>query len=98
MFGAMQSIAAVLVGRSPKWPRVRKAHLATRPKCVACGHKASQVHHVVSVKKDRTRELDPTNLASVCKWCHFAIGHRCDWSDLNELFWETVAVISQQRG
>lgn len=67
--------------RSGKWPRVRKEHLATNPTCAACGRgKKLEVHHIVPVHVDPSRELDPTNLMTLCEKgpgmnCHLFVGH-----------------------
>lgn len=72
--------------RSPKWPAVRAAHLAKEPACVACGASGKgtslEVHHVVPFSVDRSRELDPGNLITLCVKggrlacnCHLTFGH-----------------------
>lgn len=72
---------AKLVERSPKWPAARRRHLKAHPSCAACGaRKGLQVHHVVPFARKPSRELDPTNLVTLCEYvggweCHQAIGH-----------------------
>lgn len=72
--------------RSPHWPKVRAAHLVKEPACVACGASgggvALEVHHVVPFHLDRAKELDPTNLITLCVKggrlacnCHLTFGH-----------------------
>lgn len=66
------------VGRSGKWARVRATHLATQPECQACGKRDSsvEVHHIVPVSVDASRELDPDNLLTLCgDPCHLVHGH-----------------------
>ena len=72
------------VRRSPKWGAVRQAHLGVEPVCQACrGEKRLEVHHVIPVHVDPTRELDPRNLLTLCeapgRHCHLIFGHAYDW-------------------
>lgn len=68
--------------RSPRWPKVRLAHLSMFPQCEACGGTNDlQVHHVKAFHCDERLELDPSNLITLCTDgpcnlnCHFVIGH-----------------------
>lgn len=76
--------------RSSKWPAVRDAYLVLHPACEACGSRDDlDVHHVKPFHIDPTRELDPTNLITLCssdrtpdngaesRNCHLHIGHKC---------------------
>jgi 5-methylcytosine-specific restriction protein A len=70
--------------RSPKWPAVRRAWLRLHPACEVCGTtRALDVHHVVPFWQDRSRELDPTNLISLCRQHHFTFAHYEDWRLFN---------------
>ena len=75
--------ARVTGRRSPRWPSLRRRHLAANPRCAACGRAdAPEVHHLVPVQKAPERELDPTNLITLCggkRNCHFAVGHGWNW-------------------
>ena len=75
-----------MYGRSPKWRSVRNQHVEDNPTCAACGRKTDlQVHHIVPYHVDPSRELDPTNLITLCgKHCHFVFGHLMDWKSWNE--------------
>lgn len=86
----LNSCVAVILGRSWRWPPLRREHLRQNPKCVWCRKKATTVHHVNPVARFPEQELNPDNLASMCKRCHFVIGHMCNWNDYNKRFWETV--------
>lgn len=65
--------------RSPDWDKVRDAHLALHPTCAACGGSSSlQVHHIVPYHIEVSRELDPSNLITLCMGkhdCHLHVGH-----------------------
>lgn len=66
--------------RSSKWPRVRKKHLKEYPSCASCGKRkriGMQVHHIVPFSVDPSKELDPTNLLTLCdnSRCHLDKGH-----------------------
>lgn len=70
--------------RSGKWSSVRKDHLNTQPHCQSCGnYKNLQVHHIIPVSVDKNKELDPENLITLCKTCHFVFGHLMDWNSWN---------------
>ena len=65
--------------RSPQWDTVRDAHLSLHPTCAACGGTESlQVHHIVPFHVEASRELDPSNLITLCmgeRDCHLHVGH-----------------------
>jgi len=71
------------ITRSPEWPAVRRKWLKLHPTCAACGRKVKmEVHHIIPLHIDRTRELDTTNFISLCEnettaplLCHFNVGH-----------------------
>ena len=75
--------AKVTGRRSPQWPRVRRLHLASHPRCAACGRTNSpEVHHLEPVQIAPERELDATNLITLCggsRNCHLAVGHGWNW-------------------
>jgi len=85
MFGWIRRQADNLFGRSGAWPRVRREHLAREPACYACGRsKQLEVHHVVPYHEDPERELDPSNLVTLCADpCHFVHGHLMNWKHSN---------------
>lgn len=78
----LQSQDEVPVGgasRSSKWPRVRAEHLSKYPACEACGKTDGlHVHHIVPFSVEPASELSPENLWTLCKDCHFRIGHDPD--------------------
>ena len=65
---------------------MRKEHLKKQPCCQACGSdRKPEVHHIVPVHLDPSRELDPSNLITLCdKWCHFVFGHLLDYRSWNK--------------
>lgn len=82
---------ALLSGRDPRWPALRRAHLAKYPGCAACGNTRSvEVHHVEPVSVKPSRELDPENLLTLCTDgpggmnCHLVIGHCGRWDRWND--------------
>lgn len=72
--------------RSPKWSSVRKEHLNSQPICAACGRsKKLEVHHIEPVHLNPDRELDPSNLITLCDDpCHFIFGHLLDYKSWNK--------------
>lgn len=79
--------------RSTDWPRLHAQWLKDHPTCAACGGKKGvEVHHKVPVHVDRTQELDPKNLITLCEvpkngnaadTCHLQIGHLGNWFNWN---------------
>jgi 5-methylcytosine-specific restriction endonuclease McrA len=71
--------------RAGCWPRVRRLHLEKYPECAACGRtELVDVHHVIPVSKDKTKECDPENLLTLCHDpCHLVHGHLMDWRRSN---------------
>jgi 5-methylcytosine-specific restriction protein A len=55
-------------GYGPQWQATRAEYLAHNPMCAVCGEKATQVHHVVSLRAGGTNEW--SNLQSLCHSCH----------------------------
>jgi 5-methylcytosine-specific restriction endonuclease McrA len=91
------SALAVMQGRSSRWPAVRKAHLRAFPACAACGTRHRlEVHHrlPVSWPGGKARELDPTNLLTLCEGCHLLVGHLADFRSAN---WDVVADAAEWR-
>ena len=82
----MLSLFSILSNRSNQWSKVRAEHLKKQPICQACGSKKDlDVHHIEPVSVNPNRELDPSNLITLCsKYCHLAIGHLMDTKSWNE--------------
>jgi len=80
--------------RSSKWPKIRAKHLEKQPCCAACGScKKPEVHHIVPVHVDSSKELDPDNLVTLCdKYCHFAVGHLMNYKSWNDGVLEDAAL------
>lgn len=72
--------------RSPKWGSVRKQHLKDNNFCAACGrNKKLEVHHIEPVHLNPERELDPSNLITLCDDpCHLLFGHLMDYKSWNK--------------
>lgn len=73
--------------RSSAWDTVREAHLILEPACQWCGKddiKKLEVHHIRPFHKEPDLELDQANLITLCRFCHFVVGHNCNWSKDNE--------------
>ena len=76
------------VGRSPKWPAMRRTWLLFHPACAVCGSKKNVVpHHVIPVHVDPSLELSARNLVSLCEGsvfnCHLFFGHLGAWTSWN---------------
>jgi 5-methylcytosine-specific restriction protein A len=72
--------------RSKQWPEKRKQHLSKYPLCAICGSSTKpEVHHIVPFHVDPSKELDDTNLITLCdKYCHFVFGHLMNWRSWNQ--------------
>ena len=72
-------------GRSWKWKDVRKKHLEIQSYCQACGREDNlEVHHIIPVHINPSKELDETNLITLCsKGCHLMFGHLMDYKSWN---------------
>jgi 5-methylcytosine-specific restriction endonuclease McrA len=69
----------LLKKRSSRWYTVRSHFLIKNSSCAACGQTDHlQVHHSVPFHIDPTKELDESNLITLCEDeydCHRIIGH-----------------------
>ncbi len=75
-------VCSVFGARSSQWPKVRAEFLKTHPRCAVCGStKKLEVHHIIPVHIDASKELDPNNLITLCESkkygvnCHLWFGH-----------------------
>ena len=69
-----------LFGRAGQWARVRREHLELEPVCIACGRDDElEVHHIKPYHAEPSLELDPANLATMCRDCHYSVAHAYDW-------------------
>lgn len=75
--------------RSGKWSKVRDDHLASQPACQMCGStKLVQVHHIEPFHNCPEKELDSSNLITLCEGghhcnCHLLFGHLLSWKSHN---------------
>lgn len=78
----------ILAARSSKWHKVRNDFIKIHNSCAVCGSEENLiVHHIVPVHVDKNRELDETNLMTLCQNktmnCHFIFGHLLNWTKSN---------------
>jgi hypothetical protein len=72
------------VERSSQWEHARLAHMQIEAVCQWCGSdKHLEVHHIKPFHEHPELELDQKNMITLCRFCHFTIGHNCDWSREN---------------
>jgi hypothetical protein len=90
--------SAPVVSRVHAWRTLRAEHLRSEPQCAACGSRSRLVvHHIVPVHIDRARELDVSNLITLCEGyeygvnCHLYHGHGGRWERWNPQVREQAA-------
>lgn len=68
------------------WSKVRKEHLTENNFCAACGRdKKLEVHHIEPVHLNPDKELDPSNLITLCDDpCHLLFGHLMNYKSWNK--------------
>ncbi len=72
------------VPRSPHWDDARDDQIRRHPECLACGSKRNlEAHHLLPYHLYPRLELDPKNLVTLCRVCHFIFGHLKSWSSYN---------------
>lgn len=70
--------------RSNGWSMLRSIHLVKHDSCAVCGKKKGlEVHHIKPFYLHPELELDPSNLKTLCRRHHFAIGHLEYWKSYN---------------
>lgn len=93
--------------RSPYWRHVRKTHLKKPGNefYVVCGSAVKlEVHHIIPFHVAPELELDPRNLATVCRrkkygiHCHLLIGHLGNYKRYNEYFRKDAEIWSDKLG
>lgn len=97
-------IPCILTGapRSPRWASVREAHLRSHPVCALCGSSIRlNVHHIQPFHLYPEKELDPTNLVTLCEsenWgfqCHLIVGHGGNFRYENKNVLEDIFVLKE---
>jgi 5-methylcytosine-specific restriction endonuclease McrA len=81
--------------RSGEWRTIRNHHLEKEPACQVCGGKKKlNVHHCIPFHIDPKKELDDTNLITLCEYnhCHVVFGHLGDYHSYNKDVREDVAI------
>lgn len=62
-------------GYDRRWQQLSSRYRTLHPLCEQCESEgrvtaATEVHHVVPIKVDRTKRLEEANLMAVCRACH----------------------------
>lgn|SRR3990167_10944943 len=75
--------------RHPLWREVQAEHIKKFPNCAVTGKKGTflnplNVHHIIPVHIDPSKELDPDNLITLSRWWHFWLGHLGSWFSFNK--------------
>lgn len=67
-------------GYDHKWSQARARYLRRFPRCVVCGARATDVHHVDGKGPLGERGYDDTNWRSLCHACHSSVTSRNRWN------------------
>ena len=76
--------------------KAKRAHRKLSPICRLCECKSSfwgrnlDVHHYIPVHIDRSLGADPRNLITLCRLCHWSVGHLYNWKDYNQCLDATI--------
>lgn len=57
-------------GYDAQWEKARAEYLAVYSSCRRCGQPATEVDHIIPIRKAPHRRLDRTNFQSLCRQCH----------------------------
>lgn len=83
------------LSRGSEWRNARNRHIEQEPYCQACGRENQlEVHHVIPWHIDESLRVDPYNLITLCKPCHFRFGHYSYWKDHNPEVRETCNLLN----
>lgn len=98
-----EEVEALAAPRSSAWRRLREQHLRGKPRCEVCGSTNKVVpHHIIPFHVDPSRELDPTNLVSLCESptfnCHLFFGHLKRWDRHNPRVLEDARMWRERMG
>ena len=70
--------------RSPKWKKVRDSYIEHHNVCECCSSKNKlQVHHIEPFCVAPDKELEYSNLITLCSRCHLFMGHCGNWRNYN---------------
>ena len=74
------------ISRASGWRKVRARRIEIDGgKCRACGRKVNlQVHHIRPFAMQPERELELSNLVTLCGRCHILLGHLDNWKSRND--------------
>ena len=70
--------------RSNGWRKIRNNHVSKFGYCAVCGKdKSLQVHHIEDFSTSPEKELESTNLITLCQKHHILFGHLGNWKSIN---------------
>lgn len=75
-----------LATRSSGWRKIRAKRIGIDGgRCRACGRKVNlQVHHIKPFHMQPDKELEMSNLVTLCGRCHILLGHLDHWKSRND--------------
>lgn len=83
--------------RSPLWRDLRNEFLRENPECAVCDTKGTllnglEAHHVTPYSVDPSKELDKSNLRTLCRRCHLIFGHVFSFRSFNQHLDEDIRI------
>lgn len=83
--------------RSYEWDRVRKEFLIYHDKCEVCEKETKlNVHHQKPFHIYPAKELEMSNLITLCREHHYLFGHLLNWKSWNENIQEDAKIWNEK--
>lgn len=84
--------------RHPNWRKLRNSFIKKYPQCFHCGSTTKlEVHHIIPIRIDPSKELEESNLMVLCESkkfginCHLFIGHLGHYGRFNSnAYWNAA--------
>ncbi|MEK7124119.1 MAG: HNH endonuclease signature motif containing protein, partial [Patescibacteria group bacterium] len=85
--------------RSSGWREFREKYI--KKYCPFCGRKGSllvrlELHHIMPFHLDPSLELDPTNVETFCRYCHFEFAHLKSFQSFNKDILKDVEIYQEK--
>ena len=72
------------IARDSRWPKLIDWYFGRNTLCEICGKRGKEIHHIIPVHIDSSKELTSENLITLCRRHHFEWGHFFSWHSYNK--------------